>query len=71
MSDPVEMRLGPIRRDWVGDEPQGDCQHCGGQCDPSDCGTHPAGCIYGGFSEQTSYWMIVDGCDLYHGEEPA
>ena len=61
------MRIGPIRREWRGEEPKDKCPDCGSQCAP-ECGVHPAGCIYGGFTEQTSYWLIATGCDLYHGE---
>lgn len=59
--NPRSMRIGPIH-------PKGDCKTCGGQCDGDDCGLHAAGCVYGGFSESTSYWLIVEGCPLYHGE---
>lgn len=62
-----EMRIGPPLKDWRGCEPDGKCQECGGQCSP-ECGRHPLGCIFGGFTEQTSYWLIVGGCKLYHGE---
>jgi hypothetical protein len=62
-----EMRIGPEVRNWVGKEPKGDCSVCGGQCSPA-CGFHPAGCVFGGFSNSTSYWMIAEGCNLYHGE---
>lgn len=58
------LRIGPIQRDWVGEEPKGECAHCGGQCAP-ECGLHPIGCVYGGLE---GYWLIVDGCPLYHGE---
>ncbi len=64
-----QMTIGPMWKDWVGEEPAGDCPECGCQCSPT-CGEHPAGCIYGGFSSKTAYWMIVEGCDLYHGEQP-
>jgi len=60
------MRLGPIRKEWVDEQPDGNCPECGGQCEP-ECGKHPMGCVYGGFTNETSYWMIVDGCKLYHG----
>ena len=67
MSEEVHTAtIGPIRREWQGEEPDGDCAHCGGQCAP-ECGLHPKGCIYGGFTEATSYWLIVEGCELYHG----
>ncbi len=62
-----EMRLGPLVKDWKKEGPKGACPECGGQCEP-ECGIHPMGCTFGGFSEQTSFWMIVEGCDLYHGE---
>jgi len=64
------MRIGPLRKDWHGEEPKGLCLDCGGQCAP-ECGRHPAGCFFGGFSEQSSYWMIAEGCPLYHGDPPA
>lgn len=71
MSEDIkQMRIGPERRHWVGEEPAGDCKQCGGQCGDEDCGIHPAGCIFGGWSRETSYWLIVDGCELYHGEGP-
>jgi len=45
------------------------CPTCGGHCAP-ECGQHPAGCLYGGFSHGS--WLIVPGCPLAHdpdGEE--
>ncbi len=65
-----DMRFGPERNSAYWDErsPKGDCPQCGGQCDPAqDCGIHPAGCIFGGLAY--GYWMIVDGCPCFHGEE--
>lgn len=44
------------------------CPECGGDCAP-ECGLHPAGCIYGGFSK--GYWLVADDCDRSHGEEAA
>lgn len=41
------------------------CPECGGDCAP-ECGRHPAGCVYGGFSEYTAYWLIAEGCDREH-----
>lgn len=38
---------------------------CG--CTP-DCGLHPNGCIYGGFSAHTGYWLIAEVCELPHPE---
>jgi len=64
------LRIGPMVKDWVGEGPEGLCSQCGGQCDGDDCGLHAAGCIYGGPTKQTAYWMIADGCYLYHGEGP-
>jgi hypothetical protein len=61
------MRLGPERKDWIGEEPPGGCPDCGGQCAP-ECGRHPSGCIYGGPTESSCYWLIADTCTLYHGE---
>lgn len=63
------LTFGPLRKDWTGSEPKGDCSHCGGQCDGNDCGLHASGCIYGGFTTDTSYWMYSDKCPLYHGDE--
>ncbi len=63
----MRMRMGPLKRDWKGAEPKGGCPECGGQCDP-ECGKHPAGCLYGGFTRETGYWLISDECKLYHGE---
>lgn len=40
------------------------CPECGGDCAP-ECGRHPMGCMYGGFSE--GYWIAIDGCPLDHG----
>jgi hypothetical protein len=68
LEEPKGLRLGPMKKDWIGKEPDGECKECGGQCSPK-CGIHPAGCIYGGFTDETAYWMIADECDLYHGEE--
>lgn len=39
------------------------CKECGGNCSP-ECGRHPMGCIYGGFSY--GYWLIAEGCKLEH-----
>lgn len=44
------------------------CPNCGDDCAP-ECGRHPAGCIYGGSS--VGYWLIADGCDRRHSEDPA
>ena len=41
------------------------CETCGGDCDP-ECGRHPMGCLYGGFTEASAYWLVVDGCKLNH-----
>ena len=65
--EPKQLRIGPTRINWVGEEPHGDCKGCGGQCE-GDCGLHPAGCVYGGFTEATSFWLIAKDCQLYHGE---
>ena len=70
MNAPIEMRIGPLRRDWPHDTPAGDCAECGGDCDGDDCGLHAAGCFYGGFTEQSSYWMIAEGCPRWHGDPP-
>lgn len=53
---------------WEKNSPPGECQECGGQCDGGDCGIHAAGCVFGGFSQ--GYWMIAEGCPLFHGEKP-
>lgn len=69
MTDDVKkMRLGPERPGayWQANGPDGGCPDCGGQCAP-ECGRHPAGCVFGGFA--LGYWMIVDGCQLFHGED--
>lgn len=60
--------FGPLRRDWQKPEPPGSCPDCGGQCSP-ECGVHPAGCIYGGWTEASAYWLVSEGCELSHGEE--
>ena len=61
------LTIGPLYRDWPHDSPAGDCPECGCQCAP-ECGLHPAGCVWGGPTDETSYWLIADGCPLYHGE---
>lgn len=60
--------LGPMRKDWQQARPAGDCE-CGGDCAPK-CGFHPAGCIFGGYTADTAFWMIVEGCERYHGDGP-
>lgn len=65
---PNDCRIGPEYKDWKTKGVKGDCPECGGQCSP-ECGLHPAGCVYGGFTEETSYWIIVEGCNLFHGEQ--
>lgn len=65
MPEPVEMSIGPFVEH---DGAPGLCPDCGGQCAP-ECGLHPLGCVYGGFSAFTAYWLIADGCTLDHGEE--
>jgi len=62
------MTIGSERRFWIQEQPRGDCPECGGQCAP-ECGYHPLGCFYGGFTEQSAYWLIAEGCKLYHGED--
>ena len=64
----TKMTFGPERRNWPHDPPLGDCPECGGDCSPEECGRHPAGCMYGGPTEATAYWLIAAGCDRYHGE---
>lgn len=44
------------------------CLECGGNCAP-ECGRHPLGCIFGGSTRLTSYWLVVPECTLSHGEE--
>jgi len=39
------------------------CSECGGDCNP-ECGKHPLGCTYGGFSK--GYWLVTEGCMLEH-----
>lgn len=67
------MTIGPERRGWAAEPTPGDCPDCGLQCAP-ECGVHPVGCFYGGGSTETGYWLIADGCGLFHGaaaaEEP-
>lgn len=67
MKDYKKFTIGPMVKEWKNNPPKGDCPECGSQCSPT-CGMHPNGCIFGGFTEQTSYWLIADGCELYHGE---
>lgn len=63
------MRFGPelSSEDWGRLEGygRGSCKDCGGECSP-ECGLHPKGCFYGGFSK--GYWMIAEDCELFHGE---
>ena len=66
--NPQRTQFGPLFRDWIGNSPKGDCPDCGGQCAP-ECGIHPKGCVFGGPSDDTVYWLIAKGCELYHGEE--
>lgn len=42
------------------------CKQCGGNCG-DECGTHPAGCIYGGFSY--GYWMVDEECGRLHVDQ--
>lgn len=57
------------QRSWEGlDKKEKKCPECGGNCAP-ECGRHPMGCIYGGFSESTGYWLVVDGCELDHDSQ--
>ena len=65
--DVKPMRIGPLTRGWSPPEGQGDCPDCGGQCDDG-CGRHKAGCLFGGILFR-GYWLIADGCPLYHGEK--
>lgn len=41
------------------------CAECGGDCAP-ECGRHPAGCVYGGWTEASSYWLAVEGYERNH-----
>ena len=43
------------------------CPECGGDCSP-ECGVHPKGCHYAGFTHATAYWLVAEGCELDHGE---
>jgi hypothetical protein len=45
---------------------KGACAECGGDCG-EECGIHPAGCIYGGFS--SGFWMVAEGCKFDHPEQ--
>ena len=66
------LRIGPGVKDWPHAAPKtGCCQDCGEDCDGDECGLHAAGCIFGGFTRQTAYWLIAEGCPLYHGEREA
>lgn len=69
MKNSRQMIVGPSRDQWPNGAamPPGDCGQCGGQCFP-ECGKHPKGCIYGGFTRQTEYWTYSPDCELYHGE---
>jgi len=71
MSENVtQLRIGPGHPWdwWEANQPAGNCKHCGGQCNGADCGLHEAGCMFGGFGEK--FWMIAEGCPLFHGEDP-
>jgi hypothetical protein len=61
------LRIGPAHPCswWEEHSPKGDCRECGGQCDGLECGLHVAGCIFGGL---VPYWLIAEGCKLFHGE---
>ena len=64
----VACHIGPemSSSEWNAKNPKGGCKECGGQCAP-ECGRHPKGCVFGGFSYR--YWLIAEGCELYHGEQ--
>ena len=66
MARQLKASLGPLRKDWKSEPIKGNCPDCGGECEP-ECGLHPAGCVYGGFTENTAYWLIVEGCEKDHG----
>ncbi len=70
MGPMTTTRIGPMRRDFGGAKTPGDCQDCGGQCSPA-CGEDPLGCVYGGVTVDRAFWLIADGCELYHGEPDA
>jgi hypothetical protein len=61
-----QLILGPEYKDFAGVEPSGECSECGGQCAPR-CGVHPKGCIWGGPTRATAYWLYDETCELYHG----
>ncbi len=67
MTEPQQMSIGPLKKDFVSGRPKGECPECGSDCAP-ECGRHPAGCIWGGFTEVTSYWLVAEGCDRFHGD---
>ena len=53
---------------WIKNWPTtGTCSRCGGECDGTDCGLHAAGCVFGG-PDNGVYWLIAEGCPLWHGE---
>lgn len=62
------MILGPAHPPewWDQHAPDGDCFQCGGQCNGEDCGTHAAGCHFGGFADL--YWIYSPDCPLFHGD---
>lgn len=64
----LAMTFGPLTKDWPHEDAEGLCPECAGSCDGPECGTHVAGCIYGGPTERSSYWLIAEGCPRYHGE---
>jgi hypothetical protein len=61
--NPKEMCIGPEIRD-SSIMARGDCPDCGQQCAP-ECGEHPLGCFFGGFSY--GYWIFDPNCTLDHG----
>lgn len=69
MTEQGVMTIGPeYPLSWWADRwPLGDCPGCGGQCDGEVCGLHASGCVFGG-PDSGVYWLIADGCPLWHGE---
>lgn len=70
MTDQV-LTIGPDHpmQWWMDHWPRGCCRSRAGQCDGDECGLHAAGCIFGG-PDFGAYWLIADGCTLWHGESP-
>ena len=57
-----------MERKTILGHPDAPCPDCGGDCAP-ECGRHPMGCVFGGFTEVSAYWLVTEGCPRKHGGE--